>query len=98
LEKLRKKNITVSESLEILNNNEELFNELLKKRFIFEAKGVISLLSDIKFIKFTPYYIINNLSKRYKDQLISFDQYITHLKLLFEQSSKGNSLFNYEIM
>ena len=98
LEKLREKNITVSESLEILNNNEELFNELLKKKFIFEAKGVISLLSDIKFIKFTPYYIINNLSKRYKEQIISFDQYITHLKLLFEQSSKANSLFNYEIM
>jgi len=98
LEKLRTEILTVSECLDILNNKEDLFNELLEKDFIFEAKGNVYLLSDVRFIKFIPYYIIERLSKRYKDQEISFDEYITHLKFLAEQYNKDPSLIDYEII
>jgi len=92
------KSISVSTCLDILNNNEELFNDLLEKRFIFEAKGIVSLFSDVRFIKFTPYYIIEKLSKRYKNQTISFDEYLTHLKLLTKQFESQPSLIDYEIV
>jgi len=96
--KLRKESLSVSKSLDILNNNEDLFHELLEKQFIYEAKGVVSLFSDIRFIKFTPYYLVEKLSERYHNQKISFDQYLTHLKLLTEQLEKNPSLIDYEII
>ncbi|GAH63194.1 unnamed protein product, partial [marine sediment metagenome] len=61
---LRKKELTVNESINILSNKEELFEELLEKKLIFEAKGVVYLFSDIRFLKFTPYYIIKLLLER----------------------------------
>lgn len=96
--KLRKESLTVSKSLDILNNNEDLFHELLEKQFIYEAKGIVSLFSDIRFIKFTPYYLVEKLSERYYNQKISLDQYLTHLKLLTEQLEKHPSLIDYEII
>ena len=98
IQELRKKSLTVSKSLDILNNNEDLFHELLEKQFIYEAKGIVNLFSDIRFIKFTPYYLVEKLSKRYYNQKISLDQYITHLKLLTEQLEKLPSLIDYEII
>ena len=96
--KLRKESLSVSKSLDILNNNEDLFHELLGKQFIYEAKGIVSLFSDIRFIKFTPYYLVEKLSERYYNQKISLDQYLTHLKLLTEQLEKHPSLIDYEII
>ena len=98
IQRLRKKSLTVSKSLDILNNNEDLFHELLEKQFIYEAKGVVSLFSDIRFIKFTPYYLVEKLSERYYNQKISLDQYLTHLKLLTERLEKYPSLIDYEII
>ncbi len=89
IKELRHRVITVNECLNFLNNNEDLFMELLEKKIIFEAKGSVYLFSDIRFIKFTPLNVINNLKKRYRDQLISLDQYHAHLKLLL-----NNSLIN----
>lgn len=96
--KLRKESLTVSKSLDIINNNEDLFHELLEKKFIYEAKGIVSLFSDIRFIKFTPYYLVEKLSERYYNQKISLDQYLTHLKLLTKQLEKHPSLIDYEII
>ena len=98
LRKLREKSLSVSECLDILNNKEDLFNELMEKKFIYEAKGKVLLYSDVRFIKFTPFYLIDKLSKRYKDQEISFNEYITHLKLLTERYNLKNSLIDYEII
>lgn len=99
LKKLREKgNISVSECLDILNNKDELFQELLVKKFIYETEGSVFLFSDIRFIKFTPYYIIKKLSDRYTDQEISLNEYLTHLKLIVEQFEKQRSLIDYEII
>lgn len=82
IKELRHRSFTVNECLNSLNNKEDLFTALLEKQIIFEMKGIVYLFSDIRFIKFTPHYIINNLKKRYQDQNISLDQYHAHLKLL----------------
>ena len=86
IKELRHRSLTVNECLNSLNNKEDLFTELLEKKIIFEMKGECFLFSDIRFIKFTPLYIINNLKQRYQDQNISLDQYHAHLKLLLDQS------------
>ncbi len=95
---LRKKELTVNDSINILSNKEELFEELLEKKFIFEAKGVVYLFSDIRFIKFTPYYIIELLLERYQKQEISFDQYLFHLKLLINQLNDQPSILDYNVI
>lgn len=97
LKTLRKKQITVNDCLNILNNKEELFNELIDKKFIYEAKGQVYLFSDVRFIKFSPYYLIEKLVDRYQNQEISLNEYIAHLKLLTEQMEKPFSL-DYEIV
>ncbi|MBD3342277.1 MAG: hypothetical protein GF353_24465 [Candidatus Lokiarchaeota archaeon] len=98
LEKLREGSVSVSECLEILNNKEELFSELLSKHFVFESKGYVSLLSDIRFIKFKPYYVIKKLFDRYEKHEISFDQYTQHLKLLLNGFKNDTELTDYEIV
>jgi len=98
LQKLRDNSVSVSTCLDILSNKEDLFNELLNKKIIYEARGTVSLFSDIRFIKFTPYYIIKKLSKRYRSQEISLNEYLTHLKLLTTQYEKQSSILDYEIM
>jgi len=95
---LRKKELTVNESINILSNKEELFEELLEKKLIFEAKGVVYLFSDIRFIKFTPYYIIKLLLERYQKQEISLDQYLFHLKLLNNQLKSQPSILDYNVI
>jgi len=97
LKTLRKKQITVNDCLNILNNKEELFNELIDKKFIYEAKGQVYLFSDVRFIKFSPYYLIEKLVDRYQNQEISLNEYIAHLKLLTEQMEEPFSL-DYEIV
>ncbi|MFW9971291.1 MAG: hypothetical protein ACFFDF_13950, partial [Candidatus Odinarchaeota archaeon] len=94
---LREKDLTVNDCLIMLNNKEELFNELLDKRFIFETKGFVYLFSDVRFIKFRPYYLIEKLVDRYHNQEISLDEYLEHLKLLTEQMEKPISV-DYEIV
>jgi len=98
LQKLRENSVSVSNCLDILSNKEDLFNELLTKKIIYEARGNVSLFSDIRFLKFTPYYIIERLSKRYKSQEISFNEYLTHIKLLMTQYEKQPSILDYEII
>lgn len=98
LKTLRKKRLSVDEALNILNNKEDLFTELIEKKFIYEAKGFVYSFSDVHFIKFTPFYIVERLVNRYKDQDISSDEYLTHLKLLIDQLEKHSSYLNYEII
>ncbi|MFX0030130.1 MAG: hypothetical protein ACFE8B_13030 [Candidatus Hermodarchaeota archaeon] len=94
---LRDGTLSVNDCLSILNNRQELLNELLDKKFIFEAKGFVYLFSDVLFIKFKPYFIINKLMKRYQSQEISLNEYFAHLKLLTEDI-KTPSTISYEIV
>jgi len=95
---LRKNEITVNDCLSCLNNREELFEELLEKKIIFEAKGNVYLFTDIRFIKYTPYYIIKILPSRYKNQEISLDQYLCHLELLINQLRDNSSILDYSLI
>ncbi len=95
---LRKNELTVNDCLSYLNNREELFEELLEKKIIFEAKGYVYLFTDIRFIKYTPYYIIKILPSRYKNQEISLDQYLCHLKLLIGQLKDKSSFLDYTVI
>ncbi|MFW9999329.1 MAG: hypothetical protein ACFE9Q_08070 [Candidatus Hodarchaeota archaeon] len=85
LKTLREKCLSVNDCLNIINNKQELFNELLDKKFIYEARGFVYLFSDVRFIKFSPSYIIEKLVERYKNQEISLNEYIAHLELLSKQ-------------
>ena len=98
LKTLRKKRLSVDESLNILNNKQDLFMELIEKEFIYEAKGFVYSFSDVHFIKFTPFYIFERLTKRYKKRSISSDEYLTHLKLLTDQLERHPSYINYEVI
>jgi len=95
---LRKKEISVNDCLNSLNNKEELFEELLEKKIIFEAKGYVYLFTDIRFVKYTPYYIIKILPSRYKNQEISLDQYLCHLELLISQLKDKTSILDYTVI
>lgn len=95
---LRKNVLTVNECLTCLNNREELFEELLEKKILFEAKGKVYLFTDIRFIKYTPYYIIKILPSRYKNQEISLDQFLYHLELLISQLSNKASNLDYTVI
>jgi len=95
---LRKNELTVHDCLNYLNNREELFEELLEKKIIFEAKGYVYLFTDIRFIKYTPYYIIKILPSRYKNQEISLDQYLCHLELLISQLKDKSSFLDYTVI
>ncbi|MFX1278934.1 MAG: hypothetical protein ACFFA3_05915 [Promethearchaeota archaeon] len=94
---LRDGRLSVNDCLSMLNNRQELLNELLEKQFIFETKGFVYLFSDVRFIKFKPYFIIDKLTKRYQNQEISLNEYLTHLKLLTEDI-KSPSTIRYEII
>jgi hypothetical protein len=94
---LREKRLSVNECLSILNNNEELFEELLEKKFIYETKGFVFLFSDVRFIKFSPYYIMEKINNRYHNKEISLNEYTTHLKLLTKKMNEPLSL-DYEIV
>jgi hypothetical protein len=97
LKTLREKHLTVNDCLNILNNNEELFNELIDEKFIYEEKGFVFLFSDVRFIKFKPDYIIGNLAERYQNQEISLNEYMEHLKLLSERNDELLAI-DYEII
>jgi hypothetical protein len=94
---LRERNLTVNECLSILNNKEELFDELLELKFIYETKGFVFLFSDVRFIKFSPFYIMDKLNDRYQNKEISLNEFITHLKLLTKKMEEPISL-DYEII
>jgi len=98
LRTLRENHITVNECLNCLNNRQELFEELLEKKILFEAKGKVFLFTDIRFIKYTPYYIIKILPSRYKNQEISLDQYLCHLELLISQLKDKSSILDYTVI
>jgi len=95
---LRKNELTVNDCLNCLNNREDLFEELLEKKIIFEAKGIVYLFTDIRFIKFTPYYIIKTLPSRYKNQEISLDQYLNHLEILIGQLKDKLLYLDYTVI
>jgi hypothetical protein len=94
---LRERNLTVNECLNILNNKEELFNELLDKKYFYEAAGLVFIFSSVRFIKFIPYYIIEKLIERYKNREISLNEYLTHVQLLAEQLDI-HPFLDYEIV
>ncbi|MBY8984341.1 MAG: hypothetical protein KGD65_04680 [Candidatus Lokiarchaeota archaeon] len=94
---LRERSLTVNDCLNILNNREELFNELLDKKFLYESKGFVYIFSDVHFIKFKPYYIMKKLVERYQKQEISLNEYLAHLKLLNEQLRDSESI-DYEVV
>jgi hypothetical protein len=95
---LRKNELTVNECLNCLNNREELFEDLLENKIIFEALGKVYLFTDVRFIKYTPYYIIKILPTRYKNQEITLDQYLTHLELLMSQLNENSSFLDYTVI
>jgi hypothetical protein len=84
IKELREKTLSVNDCLNLLNNNEALFSELLENKIIFEKKGLVLLFSDIRFIKFRPNYLIKRLVERKQAKDISLDQFYTHLRLLIE--------------
>ncbi len=98
LRTLRNGNLSVNDCLNLLNNKEELFNELIDKKFIYESRGFVIIFSDTRFIKFSPSYIIKKLVKRYNAQEISLNEYLTHLKLLTEQLCNHPKDIDYEIV
>ncbi|MFX0057761.1 MAG: hypothetical protein ACFE85_05330 [Candidatus Hodarchaeota archaeon] len=98
IKELRKKDLSVNDCLNFLINKEELFDELLEKKFIFEAKGSVYLFSDIRFIKFTPYYILKTLINRYKNQEISLNQYLSHIELLIKGLEVKPDTFDYTVI
>ena len=95
---LRKSELSVNDSLNLLNNREDLFEELLEKKIIFEAKGIVFLFTDIRFVKFTPLYLIKILPVRYKRGEISLDQYLHHLKLLVNPLKEKSSFLDYTLI
>ncbi|TXT61109.1 MAG: hypothetical protein BAJALOKI2v1_50077 [Promethearchaeota archaeon] len=84
IKELRESVLSVNDCLNVINNNEALFNELLENKIIFEKKGLVFLFSDIRFIKFRPYYMIKRLVERRRANDISLDQFFTHLRLLIK--------------
>lgn len=82
IKELRSNVFSVNECLGILNNREDLFSELIDSKILFEAKGNVYLLSDLRFILFSPLYIIEKLRTRYNKNEITLNQYYAHLKLL----------------
>lgn len=97
LKELRVKPLPISQALNILNNNEDLMNELLEQHFIFEKMGYIFLLTDVRFIKFTPTYLLSRLNSRYEKNNLSLEGYLTHLELLLEEITTEGTL-NYQII
>jgi len=95
---LRKSELSVNDSLNLLTNKEDLFEELLEKNIIFEAEGIVFLFTDIRFVKFTPLYLIKILPIRYKRGEISLDQYLHHLKLLINPLKEKASFFDYTLI
>jgi hypothetical protein len=97
LKSLRDKPMLISKALNILNNNEALLSELIEKKILFEAKGYVFLLTDIRFLKFLPAYLISRLNLRYKEGKISLDEYLDHNKLILEEYLSSN-YYNYQII
>lgn len=98
IKSLRKTDLSVNDCLIILNNKEELFTELLDANIIFESKGLVFLLSDIRFVKFIPYYILRKLNIRYEKQEISLNQYISHLEYFLNTLKIESDKLNYFII
>ncbi|TFF94670.1 MAG: hypothetical protein EU543_00625 [Promethearchaeota archaeon] len=94
---LRENRLTVKKTLNILNNNEGLFNDMLAQHFIFESNGMVFLLTDIRFIKFVPSFIIKHLISKYKEREISLNEYLTHLEILVATLMETTTI-NYEII
>ena len=98
IKSLRKTDLSVNDCLMILNNKEELFSELLEAKIIFESKGMVFLFSDIRFIKFVPYYILRKLNIRYEKQEISLNQYISHIEYFLNTLKTESNDLNYIII
>ena len=87
---LRKKSITVMKSLAILDSKQETFEELIKKKIIYERKGRVYLFSDIRFVTFIPLFILKDLKTRFENFEISSDQYLNHINFLFNELKTTN--------
>ena len=94
---LRERTISVDECINMLDNRTELFEELLEKMYIFEDKGIVFLLSDLRFVKFTPIYMFNRLRKRIEDNSISLDEFLQYLKILSKEINNKSDL-SYKII
>ncbi|MFX0032733.1 MAG: hypothetical protein ACFE8E_06420 [Candidatus Hodarchaeota archaeon] len=98
MKNLRNTNLSVNACLSLLNNRQDLFDELLEKKIIYEAKGMVYLFSDIRFLKFSPFYIIKILIKRYQNQEISLNQYLSHIELFLYELTDQSTLLNYMVI
>ncbi|MGQ4876172.1 MAG: hypothetical protein ACP6IY_19060 [Promethearchaeia archaeon] len=94
---LRERTISVDKCINMLDNRTELFEELLEKMYIFEDKGIVFLLSDLRFVKFTPIYMFNRLRKRIEDNSISLDELLQYLKILSKEINNKSDL-SYKII
>ncbi len=94
---LRVNALTVNQCLNILNNNEVLFNDLLENKFIFEAKGIVLLFTDLRFMRCFPQYLLKTLLIRYKEKMITINEFLSHLKLLSNKLIQSPNL-TYEII
>ena len=92
IKELRTKSISVKSCLGILNNREDIFEDLLEENYIYEVKGEIFLFSDIRFIKFTPVYILEDLIKRYEREEIGKEEFLIHLQLLAQDKKESPEL------
>jgi len=92
IKELRGKSISVKACLNILNNREDILEDLLDENYIYEVKGTILLFSDIRFIKFTPSYIVDNLIQRYEREEIGKEEFLIHLQLLAQENQEPPKL------
>jgi hypothetical protein len=97
IKSLRETHLTVKKTLNTLNNNEGLFNELLNQKFIFESNGFVFLLTDIRFIKFIPSFIIIQLISKYEEGQISLNEYLSHVEILLKLLRETKDI-RYEIL
>ena len=88
IRELRMGTKTLEELLEFVEL--KAIKDLVYKNIIFEAKDKLTtyytLISDIKVRKFTPTYLLNKISQKYKNRAISYEMAKTHLDLLYESN------------
>ncbi|MEJ2250138.1 MAG: hypothetical protein P8Y70_16830 [Candidatus Lokiarchaeota archaeon] len=87
----------MKECINLLNNRDDIFAELIGNNLIYENQAIVYLFSDVRFVLFFPKYIINKLISRFEKQEISSNEYFTHLKLLLSRMENFDGI-SYEIV
>ena len=76
-----------------LNFRPDLIEELKNFQFIRNQGDNYWMITELQFIRFTPLYIIPNLTDRYESNQISMDQLVMHLNFLKETEEPENKAF-----